>query len=88
MQTLSHLISSLVWIYSLMILVTVLFTWVRAPSRRVAHVREVVDNMTVPYLRLFRRFLPPFGGFDLSPLFGLIALQIVGTFAAATVARL
>jgi YggT family protein len=35
--------------------------------------REVVE----PYLRIFRRFLPSFGGLDLSPMVATFALIIV-----------
>ena len=36
--------------------------------------RDVVE----PYLRIFRRFIPPLGPLDLSPIVGIILLQIVG----------
>jgi YggT family protein len=32
-----------------------------------------------PYLSLFRRFIPPLGPLDLSPIVGIILLQIVGS---------
>lgn len=31
-----------------------------------------------PYLRFWRRFIPPIGPLDLSPLVGILVLQIVG----------
>jgi uncharacterized protein YggT (Ycf19 family) len=33
--------------------------------------------MTRPFYRFFRRFIPPLGGFDLSPLFVLVLAQIL-----------
>jgi YggT family protein len=30
-----------------------------------------------PFLRIFRRILPSFGGFDFSPIFAIFTLQIV-----------
>ena len=61
-----------------------LLTWIpRVPYNRflaaaIGFVTDVVD----PYLNLFRRFLPPVrigpGALDLSPIVGLVVLQIVG----------
>jgi len=33
--------------------------------------------LTDPYLELFRRFIPPLGGFDFSSIFAIILLQLV-----------
>ena len=35
--------------------------------------------MCEPYLRLFRRFIPPLGMFDFSPIIGIFVLYIVRT---------
>ena len=32
-----------------------------------------------PFLRIFRRLIPSFGGFDFSPILAIITLQIVNT---------
>lgn len=37
----------------------------------------VFDALTRPYYSIFRRFIPPIGGIDLSPLFVIIAAQIL-----------
>jgi YggT family protein len=37
----------------------------------------VMEAMTRPFLRPFRRFIPPLGGFDLTPLVLLIVLQVI-----------
>jgi uncharacterized protein YggT (Ycf19 family) len=31
-----------------------------------------------PYLRIFRRFIPPIGPLDLSPIVAILVLRIVG----------
>lgn len=52
----------------------------------------VLRSITAPFYGFFRRFIPPIGGFDLSPLFLLLAIQVLlilltgierGAFAAA-----
>lgn len=39
----------------------------------VKFIREITD----PYLELFRRFIPPVGGLDFSPIVAVIVLQIL-----------
>jgi uncharacterized protein YggT (Ycf19 family) len=39
--------------------------------------RGFLHDTVEPYLRLFRRMIPPLGGFDLSPIIALIVLQLV-----------
>jgi uncharacterized protein YggT (Ycf19 family) len=61
------------------ILLTMLFSFgVRMPYARwtdavLGFLRDVCD----PYLRLFRRFIPPLGAFDLSPMVAIIVLYVV-----------
>ena len=81
-------VSTLILVYTILIFIRILLTWLpRVPYNRflaaaIAFVTDVVD----PYLNLFRRFLPPIrigpGALDLSPIVGLIVLQIVGGIVA------
>lgn len=84
----SHLVTSFVSVYTLMILATVIFSWMRPPTGGLARLRGFVDSMTAPYLRVFRRFVPPVGGLDWSPVVALVTLQIVGGGAAAAATSL
>ncbi|WP_218082417.1 YggT family protein [Anthocerotibacter panamensis] len=36
-----------------------------------------LSQLTDPYLNLFRRFIPPIGGLDISPIVALLLLQFV-----------
>lgn len=36
-----------------------------------------IKDVTDLYLNLFRKIIPPFGGLDFSPIFAVIALQIL-----------
>jgi uncharacterized protein YggT (Ycf19 family) len=40
-------------------------------------VRTFLHDTVEPYLGIFRRMIPPIGGFDLSPILALIVLQLV-----------
>jgi YggT family protein len=89
MNTLANFISSMVWIYTLLILAAVIFSWIRLPhSPNLSRIRAAIDGLTAPYLRLFRRVIPPLGGLDFSPMLALIALQFVGGAAAGAVTRM
>ena len=64
--------------YSLYILVAaviiqVVFSWLN-PYTPVA---PVVDALTRPFVRPLRRFVPPIGQFDLTPLVLVVAVQVV-----------
>jgi YggT family protein len=70
-------------VYLILILVRILLSWIpRMPYNPVLHaVVTFVHDVTDPYLRLFRRILPPLGtggfGLDLSPIIAIIVLYIV-----------
>lgn len=40
-------------------------------------IAAVLDSVCSPWLNLFRRFIPPMGGIDFSPVVAIIALQLV-----------
>jgi len=54
------------------VIVSAVFSWVNP----YAPLAEVFNTLTRPLLRPFRRFIPPIGGVDLSPLALLLVLQI------------
>jgi YggT family protein len=54
------------------VIVSAVFSWVNP----YAPLAGVFDTLTRPLLRPFRRFIPPVGGVDLSPLALLLVLQI------------
>jgi YggT family protein len=70
------------------ILVNLLFSFgVRTPySRWSDAVLNFLRDVTEPYLRLFRRFIPPIGMFDLSPMVAIIVLYFVRTIIVNAIA--
>jgi YggT family protein len=69
-------------VYTLAIFAYILTSWLRLPySPTLNRIQRFLYDVCEPYLRLFRRFLPSFGGLDLSPTVAVIvlwvALQIV-----------
>ena len=45
-----------------------------------------VTETTNPYLGFFRRFIPPLGMFDLSPILAILALSIGGRIIVSVIA--
>ncbi len=78
-------LSTLIYVYTLLIIlyivIQLLFSvGVRPPySRTVDVVLGFLRDICEPFLRIFRRVLPSFGGFDFSPILAIITLQIVNT---------
>src|SRR5687768_6066740 len=61
-----------------LVIVFAILSWVRADSPIV----DVIDRLTAPMLRPFRRIIPLVGGFDLSPLALLVLLQVAAIIVA------
>jgi YggT family protein len=71
----NHFIDVFLYVYVLLIFAYVLTSWVRLPYN--VWIRRIADflrDVCEPYLRLFRRILPPLGPLDLSPVVAIIAL--------------
>lgn len=68
-------------VYLILIFAAILISWIEALGRMPynPYLRTVVDfvrQVVNPYLGLFRRFIPPIGMFDLSPIVAIIVLLI------------
>jgi YggT family protein len=62
--------------YELLIFVYVIMSWF--PVRGMLYdVQGVLATIVEPYLGVFRRFIPAFGGMDFSPLAAILVLQFV-----------
>lgn len=64
-------------VYSTILFVYVLMSWVPMGEGLFADIYASLGKICEPYLQLFRRFIPPLGGMiDVSPIVALIALQL------------
>lgn len=68
-----RLLAFLIEAYSLVVLVSVIGSWVGSSNA----LFELADRLTKPVLDPIRRVLPPVGGLDLSPMVLLVGLQLV-----------
>jgi YggT family protein len=65
-------------VYTLAIFAYILSSWLRLPySPTLNRIQRFLYDVCEPYLRLFRRFLPSFGGLDLSPTVAIIVLWVL-----------
>ena len=72
-----NFISVFITVYILLILAYVLTSWIRLPySPWLNPVQLFLYDVCEPYLRIFRRIVPPIGPLDLSPMVAIIVLVI------------
>jgi YggT family protein len=63
-------------IYLFLIFIRILLTWFPTVSW-MNQVASFLSPLTDPYLNIFRSFIPPIGGLDLSPILAIIVLQFI-----------
>ena len=79
----ANYVQALFLVYILLIFVYILLNMMfslglRPPySRIVDAIMNFLRDVCEPYLKIFRRFIPPIGMFDLTPMIAIIVLWIV-----------
>jgi YggT family protein len=79
----ANYLSTLIYVYILLIFAHIVVGWLfafglRPPySRGWSAVLGFLRDICEPFLRIFRRVLPSFGGFDFSPIVAIIVLELV-----------
>lgn len=83
----AKIINNIFYFYFLLIILRIFLSWIpninwyQQPAR---FIREVTDL----YLDIFRRFIPPVGGLDFSPIIAIIVLQLLQGVITSIVAGL
>src|SRR5579863_921075 len=76
-------VNALVYVYILVIFLYILSNMLISFGARPAYSRTIdvvlgfLRDVSEPYLRIFRKLIPPLGMFDLSPILGIFVLYIV-----------
>lgn len=74
----TYALVKLIDLYSTIIIVYVLMSWLPTDRGILKDINEVLGKICDPYLNLFKRIIPPIGGFvDISPIFALLVLQLI-----------
>jgi uncharacterized protein YggT (Ycf19 family) len=90
-EQIAEFLQALLTVYTLLIFAYIVSSLIFAFGGRVPYNRGVDAVLTFlrqvcePYLRIFRRFIPAIGPFDLSPIVAIFVLQIVGGFVIRAV---
>lgn len=73
-QTLGLFIYNVLYIYSFFIIGYILLSWF--PNARESSLGQFLGRIVEPYLEPFRKFVPPLGMIDLSPIVAIIVLRL------------
>ena len=87
----ANYVDALIYVYVLLIFVYIitnmLFSFgLRPPYARWSDaVLSFLRDVSEPYLRIFRKFIPPIGMLDLSPIVAIIVLYVVGDIVVSLI---
>ncbi|MFP8781801.1 YggT family protein [Planococcus plakortidis] len=74
MYLLVNLLLSAINIYFYILIISVFMSWV--PSIKESAFGQMISRITDPYLDIFRRFIPPIGMIDISPIVAIFTLSL------------
>ena len=75
-----------IYVYLLVIFAYIITSFVRLPYS-LSPVQKFLYDVCEPYLRIFRRVIPPLGPLDLSPIVGVIALYVLERLVNTLIGR-
>jgi YggT family protein len=92
-STAIRFVTSLYYVYLLLILVYIIFSWVPVPYNIwLSRFQRFLYDVVNPYLAIFRRFLPMLRlggmGLDLSPIVAIVVLSVVWRLVVAGIEQL
>src|ERR687886_326577 len=77
-SSINRFIDDFIWVYILLIIAYILTSWIRLPyTPWLRRIQDFLRDVCEPYLRLFRRVLPPLGPLDLSPVVAIFFLFLL-----------
>ncbi|MGZ4386200.1 MAG: YggT family protein [Gaiellaceae bacterium] len=80
--TAENFVTIFVSVYAIIIVIYIISSLVRLPySPTLNRVQRFLYDVCEPYIRLFRRVLPPLGPLDLSPMVAIVVLFLVDRVA-------
>ncbi len=84
-EQIASYVQAVFWVYTILIIAYILSSLFFAFGGRVPYARwssallGFLRDVCEPYLSIFRRFIPPLGPLDLSPVIAIVLLNIVGS---------
>lgn len=74
MGVVADVLFTLLQVYSYAIIIYILLSWF--PNARESSFGQLLAKIVEPYLEPFRRFIPPLGMIDISPIVAFITLNL------------
>lgn len=82
-EEIADYVAALFTVYFILIILRIILSWYQTfrgalpYNRPLRAVTGFVEETTDPYLNLFRRFIPPLGPIDISPIVAILLLFVV-----------
>ena len=86
-DTAQSFVEVFVGVYVLLVFAYILTSWIRMPYS-LNRVQRFLYDVCEPYLRLYRRILPPLGPLDLSPIVAVLVLIVLEQVVVRLLERL
>lgn len=71
-------------VYTLMIFARIISSWL--PQLHQYRIMQFINYYTDPYLNFFRRFIPPLGMIDFSPIVAILCLSFIQNILISMIA--
>ncbi len=72
-------------IYVFLIVIWCVMSWIPRGNSTVDSIREALGMLVEPWLNVFRRIIPSFGGIDFSPIVAIFALELLERLIVAII---
>ncbi|GGA84015.1 YggT family protein [Ornithinibacillus halotolerans] len=74
LYTIFEILTNVLRIYSFGLIIYIFMSWF--PGARESSFGEILSKLYEPYLEPFRKFIPPLGMIDISPIVAILVLQL------------
>ena len=75
-DTAAQFVAVFVYVYSALIFAYVILSWIQVPYA-LSWLQRFLYDVCEPYIRIFRRLLPPVGPVDFSPVIAIVVLYLL-----------
>lgn len=88
-STIQNFVDVFIGVYVILIFGYIITSWIKLPySPWLNRIQRFLYDVCEPYLRIFRRILPPLGPLDISPIVAVFSLIILNQVINAILDRL
>ncbi len=81
------LLIGLIDFYQMLIIIYVIMSWIRPGGGIIGDIYRTLGTIVEPWLGIFRRYIPPIGMIDISPIVAIFALYAVQWVLSAILLR-